>query len=198
MAARKLAQFATKLNRPLEPQRCGSNPTLSGSYCRNPQVWKKTEFWPQTLTLQMKGRWESNMNVWFPLLYSQKWNCAVSLFPKQNYNVLFSFCFQIPTLIYLWEIYIFPPSVCLFCCSGPILEYINRSQTHECRNWDWSHASPFPEIHKFDFRYCADKVKHRELISIKDLKKYLSHKIMDILVFLPLNPVSNGKPNLAL
>jgi hypothetical protein len=24
--------------------------------------------------LQMKGRWESNINVWFPFMYSQKWN----------------------------------------------------------------------------------------------------------------------------
>ncbi len=36
----------------------------------------------------MKGRWESKMNVWFPFLYSQKRNCAASLFPKQNYYVL--------------------------------------------------------------------------------------------------------------
>jgi hypothetical protein len=39
-------------------------------------------------TLQMKGRWVSNINVWFPFMYSQKWNWAASLFPKQNYNVL--------------------------------------------------------------------------------------------------------------
>ncbi len=42
------------------------------------------------------------------------------LFPKRNYNVLS----PSPTLIYLWEIYIFPGSVCLFCCRifcGPIL-----------------------------------------------------------------------------
>jgi hypothetical protein len=26
------------------------------------------------------------------------------------------FCLPVPTLIYLWEIYIFPGSVCLFCC----------------------------------------------------------------------------------
>ncbi len=39
-------------------------------------------------TLQMKGRWESNLNVWFRFTYSQKWNCATSLFPEQNYNVL--------------------------------------------------------------------------------------------------------------
>ncbi len=40
------------------------------------------------IALQTKGRWESNMNVWFRLMYSQKWNCAALLFPKQNYNVL--------------------------------------------------------------------------------------------------------------
>ncbi len=29
-----------------------------------------------------------NINVWHRFIYSQKWNCAASLFPKQNYNVL--------------------------------------------------------------------------------------------------------------
>ncbi len=38
-------------------------------------------------------------------------------------------CLPVPTLIYLWEIYKFPGSVCLFCC-------ITRSQAHECGNWD--------------------------------------------------------------
>ncbi len=42
-----------------------------------------------TNTLQMKSRWESNINVWFRIMYSQKWNCSALLFPKQNYNVLF-------------------------------------------------------------------------------------------------------------
>ncbi len=32
---------------------------------------------------------ESTINVWFPFMYSQKRNCAASLFPKQIYNVLF-------------------------------------------------------------------------------------------------------------
>ncbi len=39
-------------------------------------------------TLQMKGRWESSINVWFRFMCSQKWNSAALLFPKQNYNVL--------------------------------------------------------------------------------------------------------------
>ncbi len=37
--------------------------------------------------LQMKGRWESNINVWFRFMYSQKWNCADLLFLKHYYNV---------------------------------------------------------------------------------------------------------------
>ncbi len=55
--------------------------------------------------LKMKDQWESNINVWFPFMYSQKWNCAAFLFPKENYNVLSP------------KIYIFPGSVFLFCCS---------------------------------------------------------------------------------
>ncbi len=73
-------------------------------------------------TLQMKGRWESNINVWIPLMYnvmySQKWNCYF------QYRIIM-FCLPVTTLTYLWEIYIFPGSVCLFCCReirvcGPI------------------------------------------------------------------------------
>ncbi len=45
----------------------------------------------------------------------------------------------------LWEILIFPRSFCLFCCRKYVdrsWEYINRSQTHECGNWDWGRAIP--------------------------------------------------------
>ncbi len=63
-------------------------------------------------TLQMKGRCESNINVLFPFMHSQKWNCY---FPT---NRIIMFCLPYPSLIYLWGL------VCLFCCSeicGPIL-----------------------------------------------------------------------------
>jgi len=30
-------------------------------------------------------------------------------------------------------------------------KYINRSQAHECGNWDWGRAIPFLGIHKWDF-----------------------------------------------
>jgi hypothetical protein len=32
----------------------------------------------------------------------------------------------------------------------------NRSQTHECGNWDWSRTIPFLGIHKWDFRCSVD------------------------------------------
>ena len=76
-------------------------------------------------TLQKKGRWESNIDVWFPFKCSQKWICYFQ-------NRIIMFCLPDLTLIYLWEIYIFPGSVCIFCCReicGPILgKYTNRSQ----------------------------------------------------------------------
>ncbi len=34
-------------------------------------------------------------------------------------------------------------------------EYINHSQTHECGNWDWGHAIPRKEIHKWNFSCSA-------------------------------------------
>ncbi len=47
-----------------------------------------------------------------------------TLQPPYFQNRIIMVCLPIPTLIYLWEIYIFLGSVCLFCCSqicGPIL-----------------------------------------------------------------------------
>jgi hypothetical protein len=50
------------------------------------------------------------------------------------------------TFICLWAIYIFPESVHIFPPAGtadPWWEYIIRSQTHECGNWDWGPDIPF-------------------------------------------------------
>ncbi len=72
-------------------------------------------------TLQMKGQWESNINVCFRFIYSQKWSCMASLFPKQNYNVLS------PN----FHIHVFPGSICLFCYSqiGRLILGIYKSLT---------------------------------------------------------------------
>jgi hypothetical protein len=46
----------------------------------------------QEPALEMKGRWKSNINVWFPLKFSQKWNCYFQ-------NRIIIFCLPVPTLI---------------------------------------------------------------------------------------------------
>ncbi len=105
--------------------------------------------------LQMKRRWEFNLNVWFPFMHSQKWNCAASLFPKQNYNVLSPNSY---THISVRDLYISRIGLStVFCCSQICgvdwsWEYINLSLTHECGNWDWGRAIPKKGIHKWDFR----------------------------------------------
>ena len=106
----------------------------------------------------MKGRWESNINVWFPLMYSQKWKCYF-----QNRIILF--CLHVPTLIYRWEIYMFPGSVCLFCCRkicGPMLG-IHNSLTD---TWMWKLGL---RQHNSQKRNCAASPNFQIYTSVSDL-----------------------------
>jgi len=132
------------------------------SQCSLSSIWS-------SYTLVMKGWWESNINVW-PFMYSQQLKCAASLFHNRiiishSYFLFLLYIFPekelcgfspIPTLIYLWEIYIFLGSVCMSILLQPKYvdwswEYINRSQTPECRNWDRGRTIPFLGIYKLDF-----------------------------------------------
>jgi hypothetical protein len=100
-----------------------------------------------TTTLQMKGRWESNLNVWFPFMYSQKWNCYF-----QN-RIIMS-----PSSIhsYICERFKYFQDRSAYSAAGQYVnrswEYINRSPTHECGNWDWGRVIPRKGIHKWNFR----------------------------------------------
>ncbi len=109
---------------------------------------------PNFHALQMKCRRESNINVWFPFMYSQKWNCALcsaaSIFPKQNYNVLSPNSYTHKSVR---DLYI-PGSVCLFLLQPNMWtdpRYINRSQTHDCGNWEWGRAIPRKRNKKMGF-----------------------------------------------
>jgi hypothetical protein len=56
----------------------------------------------------------------------------------------------------LWAIYIFPGSVYIFHTeeqADPSWEYIIRSQTHECGNWDWGPDIPFLGIFVSNFQH---------------------------------------------
>ncbi len=97
----------------------------------------------QIHTLERKGRWESNINVWFPIMYSQKWNCY-------SQNIIIIICLSVPSLVHISVRdlqYIFPGSVCLFCCReicGPILG-IYKSLTD---TWMWKLALRLPNSQK--------------------------------------------------
>ncbi len=109
------------------------------------------------ITLQMKGQWESNINVWFPFMYSQKWNCAASLFPEQDYNVLppISWPPNSYTHISVRGLYISRIGLSILLQLNMYVdrywEYLNCLQTHGCGNWDWGRAFPRKRIHKWVF-----------------------------------------------
>ncbi len=54
-------------------------------------------------------------------------------------------------------------------------EYINRSQTHECENWDWGRAMPRNGIHKCDFPCSA--YTHIPKFKQTPLQQYLLIKL---------------------
>ncbi len=50
------------------------------------------------------------------ILYNVRFPLCIPRNETAFQNRIIIFCLPVPTLIYLWEIYIFPGLVCLFCC----------------------------------------------------------------------------------
>jgi hypothetical protein len=69
-----------------------------------------------------------------PIMYSQKLNCNFQ-------NRIIMFCLPVSTLMYsICERFIYFQDRSAYSSAGKYVdqswEYINRSQTHECGNWD--------------------------------------------------------------
>ncbi len=99
-------------------------------------------------------------------MYSQKWNCAASLlvhiyvFPEMKLCSLFiskTEFFTSYTHLSVRDLYISRIGLSILLRPNMYVdrswEYINRSQTHACRNWDWGRTIPSLGINKLNFRY---------------------------------------------
>ncbi len=92
------------------------------------------------LALQMKGWCESSINVWFPFMYSQKWNCYFQ-------SRIIMFCSQF-LHSYNCERFIYFQDRSAYSTAGNMW---TDPGTHECGNWAWGRAIPRKGIHKWGF-----------------------------------------------
>ncbi len=98
--------------------------------------------------------------------------------PHCNDNSVYIFLFwdsaataPISTFTCLWAIYIFPGSAYIFPPAEPAdpsWEYIIRSQTHECGNWDWGPNIPFLGIFVFVFAVLELQISLRIYKNLND------------------------------
>jgi hypothetical protein len=94
----------------------GTWSSLAFQSCQILIIFSSSANWPMYCT-QSCPMQRTNTEIWKK--YSQKSNRAATV--------------PISTFLCLWAIYIFPPSICLFCCRKHVdrsWEYINPSQTH--------------------------------------------------------------------
>ncbi len=97
----------------------------------------------------------------------------------------------ISTFMCLRAIYIFPGSVHIFPLAekaDPSREYIIRSQTHECWNWDWDPDIPFLGIFVSNFRHFVFAVHPTSVVV------FLPPPSTSVAVFLRSSGIDSASP----
>ncbi len=113
----------------------------SCSWIREAVIFDRWELADRGHELQMRGWWESNINVWFRFMYFQKRNCGLVI----SKNRIIMFCFPISTFMYLVP----PQSV----CRGPNVGiYKSLTNAWRYRNWEQGSAVSFLGIYVSNFR----------------------------------------------
>ncbi len=100
-----------------------------------------------------------------PFIYSFSGNSAASA--------------PISAFMCLWAIYIFPGSVYIFPPADhadPLWEYIIRSQTRECGNWDWGPDIPFLGTFVSNFRHFVFAVRSQNHYFVAHFLYSLLHR----------------------
>ncbi len=125
---------------------------------------------PSGTSLSCSCLWQCS-HVWMSsreyILWTERKGVALSHCSSQCYTataIPFIYSFSgnsaasasISTFMCLWAIYIFTGSVYIFPTAeqaDSLWEYIIRSLTHECGNWDWGPDIPFLRIFVSNFRH---------------------------------------------
>ncbi len=176
-------------------------PTLHGPYSASSLVWSylgtwhslpswsqgDTHIWrrwpcPRTPAPCIRCMTERTLKGVWHEIFDFRLLSWISFLPHCSGNPVYIFLFwelrglsPISTFMCLWAIYKFPRSVHIFPPAekaDPSWEYIIRSQTHECGNWDWGPNIPFLGIFVSNFRHFVFAVRVSHWSHFEFLRKF--------------------------
>ncbi len=104
-----------------------------------------------------KKTWRYEIKSWLTILYTAK-----TQYRKFETNIPRKVAGPQSLFPHLCEWFMYSHDRSAYSAAGkyvdPSWEYINRSQTRECGNWNWGRANPLLGIHKWDLLQCIKTI----------------------------------------